>query len=88
MSSSNFILNQTNSLALQFYLVLGFNIDKGSIKFYLSRDPERKQCWKMATIAQKEISGLDPSIYIPKSDPIAELRARIQRAATDGKQSI
>jgi hypothetical protein len=86
--SSNFILNQTNNLALQFYVVLGYELTEGAIKFYLSTDEQRKQCWDMAVIAQKKLSGIDPALYIPKADPIAELKARIQRAATDGKQSI
>lgn len=87
MSGDSFTLHQTNDLARKFYSALGLRIS-GHVKFWESDDDEIKQmCWKMASIAQMELSGIDVAEHVPKSQPakLISIEERINKARVDGK---
>jgi hypothetical protein len=53
------IWEQTQELARKFYSLMGCEVPKG-FRFDLSRHPQEKMCWCMASIAQQELTSTDP----------------------------
>ena len=53
------IITQTNELARQFYSNLGYEENRKDFLFYKSQHPTELAMWKMACIAQLELTETD-----------------------------
>jgi len=64
MRTDQEIVEQTNEIARQMYLIRGYQIPSKH-KFYefdrLNFHPHERECWDMACIAQEILTGTDPN---------------------------
>ncbi|WP_417212106.1 hypothetical protein [Acinetobacter venetianus] len=62
--STKEIIEQTNALARQFYAEMGYVETRTEFMFYASQHPTEKLMWRLACIAQLELTETDPDELI------------------------
>lgn len=62
--STNEIIEQTNALARQFYAEMGYVETRTEFMFYASKHPTERLMWRLACIAQLELTETDPDELI------------------------
>lgn len=67
------IIEQTNSLARQFYAEMGYVETRTEFMFYASQHPTERLMWKFACMAQLDLTDTDPNELISEyEDDIEE----------------
>lgn len=59
MRTAQEIIDQTNALARKYYAIQGYKVHKG-YRFDRAGHPQELALWRMACIAQRELTDTDP----------------------------
>ncbi len=59
MRTDEEIVEQTNDLAIKLYSKMGYKVTAKNFRMWKSEHPTELLCWKMACVAQEELTETD-----------------------------